>query len=137
MDFSRNNFQLQQGSPRVASELNLDYLKEVSGGDVEFEREILATFVEAAPELMESLEIAINEGDAAAVRHAAHTLKGSSRSIGGQGFAKVCETIEFAAKRQDLETCAAHLAEAQQAYERLKVACDAFCDDSSAYDQAA
>lgn len=107
----------------VANELDLEYLREVSGGDEEFEIEILQTFAESAPDLMQALDTALDACDASAVRHAAHTLKGSSRSIGGQNFAKVCEVIEHAAKQHDLEVCRANIPAAREAYARLLAAC--------------
>ena len=108
----------------ISKELDLEYLREVSGGDDEFEIEILQTFAESAPDLMEALATAIDACDAAAVRHSAHTLKGSSRSIGGQSFAKVCETIELAAKQHDLDICRANLSACRESYARLMSACE-------------
>ena len=115
-------------SDEVTKELNLEYLQEVSGGDEEFEQDILDTFLETAPDLLEALQSAIAASDAAALRHASHTLKGSSRSIGGQPFSKICEAIEAFAKQGDVDSALPIVPELFASYERLKVACQAHID---------
>ncbi len=104
-------------------ELNLEYLQEVSGGDEEFEQEILATFLESAPDLMDALDRALESLDAPAVRHASHTLKGSSRSIGGQPFSKICEIIETNSKQGLLDQCHVQIPDLKVSFARLQRAC--------------
>jgi HPt (histidine-containing phosphotransfer) domain-containing protein len=105
----------------VQSQIDRDYLFEISGGDAEFERDLIQTFLEAAPALLASYATSIENNAGLGARHAAHTLKGSSRSIGATLFAEVCEEAEKAARADDLETCRQLLPKIEESYEALKV----------------
>ncbi|MCS7065464.1 MAG: Hpt domain-containing protein [Fimbriimonadales bacterium] len=74
--------------------LNWDYLHEITGGDSEFIAELLSDFLNIAPELLAQIEQAVAQGDAAALTHAAHTLKGSARSIGAESLAEKALALE-------------------------------------------
>jgi HPt (histidine-containing phosphotransfer) domain-containing protein len=101
-------------------QIDREYLLEISGGDAEFERDLIATFIEAAPALLESYASAVSQGDSVTARHAAHTLKGSSRSIGATIFAKVCEEAERAARTEDIETCRTLQPQIEESFAMLK-----------------
>lgn len=73
-----------------------DYLhmEELSGGDPEFELEIVQTFLESVPELLQTVEQSLEAGDTHSVGRALHTMKGSARSIGANRFATECYQME-------------------------------------------
>jgi len=104
----------------VASQIDREYLSEISGGDVEFEQDLVQTFLDVAPGLIDSFRSASGASDAQGARHAAHTLKGSSRSIGASNFAQVCEQAEKAAREEDLEACRTLVASIESAFAYLK-----------------
>ena len=79
-----------------------------------------------SPALLASFAKASTSGDATAARHAAHTLKGSSRSIGAFLFAEVCENAEKSARTGDLEVCQLLQNQITVAYDALKVDADEF-----------
>lgn len=85
--------------------LDLDYLLEMSGDDYDFVIEVLETFTDCAPALIEDLQRALKEGNGAAATHAAHTLKGSSRSIGAEPFAAMCQEIEHGCRTESFGGC--------------------------------
>ena len=72
-------------------------LAEISGGDLEFEREITGEYLTQAYCLFEEAAQALVSRDAAALRRAAHTLKGSSRTVGAEGVAVLAGDLEAAA----------------------------------------
>ena len=74
--------------------LQIERLAEVSGGDVEFEKELLAEFLRTAPVLVENAAQAVATGDAPAALRAAHTLKGASGSIGAGPLAEASRFLE-------------------------------------------
>jgi HPt (histidine-containing phosphotransfer) domain-containing protein len=86
--------------------MDTEYLSEVSGGDIEFEKELIQAFLDAAPGLIQSCVEAIAANDVPKVIYASHTLKGSSRSIGAKQFAQIAEEVEKAAREGEMETCA-------------------------------
>lgn len=55
--------------------ISLDYMKEVSGGDLEYEKLVTSQFLEAMPEEMSALEQAFVAGDIQQARQLAHNLK--------------------------------------------------------------
>ena len=62
--------------------VNLDRLQEISGGDREFERELLQAFVEDAWVSLNLLNKFLTTNDYSAFSHQAHQLKGSSANMG-------------------------------------------------------
>ena len=57
-------------------------LLESVGGDEEFLGELFSAFAAEAPSLLQTVEQAAAAGDAESLRHAAHTLKSTSASLG-------------------------------------------------------
>lgn len=70
---------------------NLSQLKTLIGEDL---KDILQTFLEIAPETLNGIKVAIIEEDANALRHQAHTLKGSSANIGATTLPALCLALE-------------------------------------------
>jgi CheY-like chemotaxis protein len=62
--------------------IDLQYMKEVSGGNLEFERSVTAQFIEAIPLDLEEFEKAWQKGDVGFIRHKAHNLKSSISVMG-------------------------------------------------------
>ena len=64
--------------------------------------ELVLLFVEHTPPKIAAIRDGIAQGDAGAVKRAAHSLKGSSANVGATGMQHVCEQIEHAAAGGDL-----------------------------------
>ena len=97
-------------------------LLENVGGDRAFLAELVDTYLEDSPRLIETLREAIANGDAAAARRAAHTLKSTSASFGALGLAAECREIETAAAAGDLDGLVARVEAAQVTYQRVAAA---------------
>ncbi|AIE87165.1 PAS domain S-box protein [Fimbriimonas ginsengisoli] len=76
--------------------LDQEYILSVFGEDSAFLAEVLNTFVESTDKLLDDLRACVAKEDLTGVKHIAHTLKGSSRSIGATAFADICERAERA-----------------------------------------
>ena len=63
--------------------------------------ELVLLFVEHTPPKIAAIRDGITQGDAGAVKRAAHSLKGSSANVGATGMQHVCEQIEQAAAGGD------------------------------------
>ncbi len=68
-----------------------NFLDRYTLGDAGLRREILELFMDSLAGFMASLRTAENDGD---WRHAAHSLKGSARSVGASRLGSVAERIE-------------------------------------------
>jgi PAS domain S-box-containing protein len=64
---------------------------------------LVDTYCESAARLVADAERALAEGDAAALRQAAHTLKSSSAGLGATEFAARCADLEALARSGELE----------------------------------
>lgn len=95
--------------PKTVDELRL---LDAPGRDEVF-RDVLLTFLEDAPLRLDSIAAAVVLADAAAIRRAAHALKGSCRTVGALDVAELCATLERqpdsspAAQVQALRDCLA------------------------------
>jgi len=78
-------------------------LKGVFGDDDETFKEILCDFIEPATSNVGEIETGFNDRSADGVAMAAHKLKSSSRSIGANELADLCQTLETAGKAEDWE----------------------------------
>lgn len=63
-------------------------------GDGSFLREVVAAYVEDTERRLAELRTGVAAADRPAVARNAHTLKGSSRNIGAERMAKLCEALE-------------------------------------------
>jgi signal transduction histidine kinase/DNA-binding response OmpR family regulator len=62
--------------------LNLDYLKEVSEGNIEFEKTMIEQFLKQAPGELESMKVAFNKNNYPELAHIAHNFKTSVSFMG-------------------------------------------------------
>lgn len=60
----------------------------------EFVRGLVEAYLEQAPRLLDAIEQAVADGDRERLRFSAHTLKGSSRSVGAVRLGGLCERME-------------------------------------------
>ncbi|MEI6428352.1 MAG: response regulator [Pseudanabaena sp. ELA607] len=79
--------------------IDWDYLHTISGNDLEFEKDLLQTFVESVPDILDALTLAIESADILQIIAQAHLLKGSSASTGIQFIAQLAAAIESAGKK--------------------------------------
>jgi len=95
-------------------------------GDREHLKLLVAAFFEECPRLMAELQAGISNGDAARLRRAAHTLRGSASIFGADDVAETAGKLEAAAQngglengRQSLEVLERQLARLLPALSRL------------------
>jgi len=95
-------------------------LRELTDGDAEMERRVLLRFRASNQIDAGALAQAVSAGNAAALAHYAHRIKGAARLIGAQEFASACEALEQAAKNADWKAVEAAQARFENAFERLE-----------------
>jgi HPt (histidine-containing phosphotransfer) domain-containing protein len=97
----------------MATEFDYGQLDAITGGDTEFELEVIGEYLSSAPRDLAKLRAAIDAGDSKATSATAHALKGASATLGAKGFASTALVIEQAGKNGEL-------ALAQQTIDRLE-----------------
>jgi PAS domain S-box-containing protein len=125
-------------TPEVALDLpvlNGDRLDELraleSPDDPGLVADMIRLYLQGAKESLRALHDAVQLGDAHALRHAAHSLKGTSGSIGADRLATISAELEQVARRGAIERAPAlvsaverHFTEVREALERECVAGD-------------
>lgn len=81
---------------------DLEHFDQISMGNVEFQRDLLLTYLEDIPKRIERLEVYIKTNETQNAIREAHTIKGSSYSLGAKKLGDDALAIEIAAKREDL-----------------------------------
>jgi polar amino acid transport system substrate-binding protein len=82
--------------------IDREALRSVTGGDIEFERELARTFVTSGDQCLAEIIQALRIEDFDTVRKRAHALKGASANIHAVGLAKVASTLERAAASESV-----------------------------------
>lgn len=82
--------------------IDWDYLSQLSGGDTEFEQELLLTFVEDAQMHLSAAKAALAEQDVEQIKREAHHLKGSGGNVGAVTIQGLATQLEQQAKNNDL-----------------------------------
>ena len=88
-------------------------------GDLELLQEMADLFLEECPHMVEEIGGAIAAGDAQALQHAAHTLKGSVSNFAADKATEASFALEKMGRQQDLACAATALAALEQELGRL------------------
>ena len=91
------------------------------GGDA-FLGEVVDAFLADAPELIATLRRALDERSHEELRRAAHTLKSNGATLGAEGFAELCRTLEQRAKSGELDGAEELVGRIEQEYRPLEEA---------------
>ena len=75
-------------------------LREMSGAD--FMPELIDTFLDDAPHMMDDLRRALAAGDVETFRRTANSLKSNCRTFGALGLAELARELEFIAREDRL-----------------------------------
>jgi two-component system, sensor histidine kinase and response regulator len=82
----------------VQPEVDMSALHEITGGDVEFEKELIATFVSSGDQCLAEILAALRVSDFDTIGKRAHALKGASANIHASGLAAAASSLETAAR---------------------------------------
>ena len=105
--------------PTVAP-LDLERLAAVSGGDREFEKELLTFFLEGAFEGLTRLEAALAAADAASSRREAHSIKGAAANVGALPASEAAARVEELSVEGKLTEAATGVPAIRRELERLR-----------------
>jgi HPt (histidine-containing phosphotransfer) domain-containing protein len=68
--------------------------------------QVVALFLENTPAILDELRDAVTRGDLDAVRRCAHTIKGTSATLGARALSEKCERLEELARAGELRSMA-------------------------------
>jgi HPt (histidine-containing phosphotransfer) domain-containing protein len=93
-------------------------LKEMSGA--EFINELIDTFLEDAPKMMEEIKGALAADNADAFRRAAHSLKSNALTFGAEQLSALARELEMLGKENRLNETGNRLTLLEEAYESVR-----------------
>lgn len=89
-----------------------DELKQVSGGD--FIVELVDTFLDEAPKLIDQMRSALKAADSESFRRAAHSLKSNAATFGAQRLAEQAKALELIGKENRLAETGSRIDELEE-----------------------
>jgi PAS domain S-box-containing protein len=92
---------LKRSDERQAVDMNA--LRELTGGDTEFERELVETFVSSGDQCLADIASALRIRDFDTIGKRAHALKGASANIHARDLAAAASTLENAARQNSVD----------------------------------
>jgi CheY-like chemotaxis protein len=114
--------------PAVATGVNWDAALHGVGGNTQLLQEVVLAAREELPRLLAELRQAIDEGDAAVVQRAAHSINGSTRLFEFAPVQLLAQQIELMGRSQELRAAPQTLTQLQAAMETLLDDLAAFAD---------
>jgi HPt (histidine-containing phosphotransfer) domain-containing protein len=81
-----------------APAVDREALRQLTGGDIDFERELAETFVKSGDQCLADIIAALKASDLDTVRKRAHALKGASANIHAVGLSQAASSLEIAAR---------------------------------------
>jgi len=112
--------QRQERPPDLDEVLDPAVLRELSGGDSDMERRLLARFDATNRTDAEAIERAFADRDMKAIASLAHRIKGASSMIGARALSRSCEALELAGRDADWGRIEAIQGRYLKAYQRLR-----------------
>jgi HPt (histidine-containing phosphotransfer) domain-containing protein len=92
------------------------------GGEFEYLAELIDSFLDDAPKLLDELGQFAQTGDASGVRRVAHALKSNGADLGATAFTNQCKELEDLGKSGALNGAVERVARLQVEYGRVETA---------------
>lgn len=97
--------------------VDLERIKETSDGDTEFEIELIEMYLEDAKENVDLIKKALDTQNSDELKHAAHTLKGSSANIGAIATEKAALALERRGGENNFNDTSSDLSALEEAFQ--------------------
>ena len=102
----------------VIDQTIFDELKQMSGAD--FINELIDTFLEDSPKLMEEMETALRDNNVDTFRRAAHSLKSNAATFGANELFGLAKELEMLGKENKINETGDRLRALEEAYDSVR-----------------
>ncbi|MEA5467178.1 response regulator [Leptothoe sp. PORK10 BA2] len=109
----------------IISAIDLEQLSSLismMGDDTAVFEQLIETYVNESPELIQRMDQAAIKQDASALEQSAHTLKSSSHALGAIELSRLCASLEAMGNKQTIENAAALLNDLHVEYGKVEAA---------------
>jgi signal transduction histidine kinase/DNA-binding response OmpR family regulator len=100
----------------------LEELREIAGDDTEILRELIDTYLEDAPQRLQTISEAIDKADAVLLRRTAHSLRSLSVTIGATPLAQICQQLEAMGQAGTTLSASTLVSQLKTEYQRVEAA---------------
>ncbi|MCB9009741.1 MAG: response regulator [Ardenticatenaceae bacterium] len=112
-----------KNDPPLENPLDLALLVQLVGDNTDgFLTTMTPIFLEDTQEILQRLALAVQQADSVAIRHAAHTIKGTSASMALTKLSQLSREMEMAAKEENLANAPHLLEQIQAEFKRAEAA---------------
>ena len=102
----------------VINQATFDELKQMSGTD--FINELIDTFLEDSPKLIEEMGSALKANNVDSFRRAAHSLKSNAATFGANELSALAKELEMLGKENKINETGDRLRALEEAYESVR-----------------
>jgi CheY-like chemotaxis protein len=113
---------LASPEPVVLDPKALENLVSMLGGEFDYLVELIDSFLEDAPKLLDELGQFIESGNAAGIRRVAHSLKSNGADFGAARFSDLCKKLEMQGKSGEIAGAADLAAQIRAEYGNVEMA---------------
>src|SRR2546423_13830352 len=92
---------------------------------------LLTLYLQEVPAQLAALRDAVAQGDAGRVEEGAHSLQGNSEQVRATRMTRLCAALHQAGSHRDLGQAAAHVAELQREFVRVRAALEAVLHEAA------
>jgi PAS domain S-box-containing protein len=96
--------QTNKSNYKMEDIFDFDHLQKMSIGSLEFQKDLVATFIEDIDKRFEIIESHFNAGNLEKLVNEAHTIKGSSLSVGANLVGRDALELEMRGKEKDIDS---------------------------------
>jgi HPt (histidine-containing phosphotransfer) domain-containing protein len=110
----------------------LDAIRQLDDGSGSLLRQVVQVYLDSSPALIGKLRQGFDRDDLELLRHAAHTLKSSSASLGATQLAELCKRVELAARGGSLSPDIPRVEDIEGEFRRVQAALEAELKEAAA-----
>lgn len=100
--------------------VNLNNLRDITGGDTEIEKELFQVFLDSAQDCLTALATSCAADDTETWRKQSHAFKGISYNLGAEALGDICRTAQDSATTSDIKEKRVMLAALQHEFSRVQ-----------------
>jgi len=116
--------------PALALEILEEFRRAMGDKGSQMVTELVQVFLEDAPQLLETLRSALATGDLEEAQRTAHTLKGTSATLGATRLSELSAKLEVSIRTDQFENLQTMLSRVEAEYERVKPALQALITET-------
>jgi len=112
----------------IDSRVDLDRLKELTAGDMDFIKMLLSEFLSDTDEKLVALKKAIDGKDYEGQKAKAHSIRGAALNLGCAQLAEPCDFLEYDEKAEDQNIAKEKYQILEEEYQITRQAIEQFCN---------